>query len=86
MKVMMQVFWLLLLLGNLSLMLKAIDEIHYHPSATVILVFAVSLGNLFYMGRTANRTPSKSRLGRLISLWFDAKERELKKRDSLTGE
>jgi hypothetical protein len=45
-----------------------------------LLIFVVSLVNLVDVVRTAGHKDRKSHIGTLINLWFDAKERELRKR------
>jgi len=43
-------------------------------------IIALLMGNIFYIMRTAGSVAPKSRLSRLLTLWFDAKERELRER------
>jgi hypothetical protein len=57
------------------------ESIHFHPSPDWVgLVVPLCLAlNIFYLLRSAPQKAS-GRIGRLIGLWMDAKEAELRRR------
>jgi hypothetical protein len=76
-------YWLALTVGNILLLIVAGVGLAAHMPPTrqfYYLLLAVTVMNLFYIGRTFPRTQRKSRIGTLVNLWFDAKERELRER------
>jgi hypothetical protein len=78
-----ELYWLALIVGNiLSLIVAGVGlNVGMPPTRQFYyLLLAVAVMNLFYIGRTFPRTKPRSRIGTLINLWFDAKERELRER------
>ena len=78
-----ELYRLALIVGNILLLIVAGVGLNAGMPPTrqfYYLLLAVAVMNLFHIGRTFPRTKPKSRIGTLINLWFDAKERELRER------
>jgi hypothetical protein len=78
-----ELYWLALIVGNILLLIVAGVGLSARVPPTrqfYYLLLAVAVMNLFYIGCTFPRTKPKSRIGTLINLWFDAKERELREK------
>lgn len=73
--------WVLIGLSAASAGFIIYEAVHDHPSPAWV-GFVVPLGfalNIFYLLRSGPRKAS-GRIGRLIGLWMDAKEAELRRR------
>jgi hypothetical protein len=73
-----------LIIGNLYALGFAMDRLNFNLSRSIQkgyeITVLVTATNLLYVAATFWRLNPKSRIGVLVGLWFDAKERELKER------